>query len=520
MANQLTVQTQDAIQRLRSGGWKIRRIAKELGISRNTVRQYLRAVSVSAQGPPSSESHPDPVQTDPPFDRRDGQIDPLSTAGKIGRKSLCEEHRAVIGLKVVRGLSAQRIFQDLVCEVGFGGSYESVKRYVGKLRLTQPQLICRVEVQPGEEMQVDFGAGPMLVGAEGKRWRAWICRMVLSHSRKGYTEAVRSQKTETFVRCLENGFRHFGGVPLTINLDNLKAAVLHSDWADPQLNPKLRDFARHYGTTLLPCRPRTPEHKGKVENNIAYVRNNALAGRSFASLRDLNQTLFQWEANVADRRIHGTTKRQVAEHFKLEQPSLLPLPPAFFPCFQEGKRIVQCDAHIEVDKAFYDVPPEYLRRQVWVRYDDRQVRIFVEQKDCTLKLIQTHSRLEPGQFTKTRGLGGGHGPVHRQLQYWLERTQSMGTSCAAWATELANQRGIDGIRSLMGLVHLANRHALGVINQACAKASAKGTWRLRDVNALLQSRETQIQFQFQEHHPLIRNLSEYGIFIRQQTQTP
>ena len=522
MANQLTVQTQDAIRTLTRQGWKIRRIAKELGISRNTVRQYVRAIEATPEGVAAPSAGKGlgskSLQTDPPFDHRDGQIDPLSTAGKMGRKSLCENHGALIHTKVADGLTAQRIFQDLQIEVAFSGSYESVKRFVGKLRETQPELVCRIEVAPAEEVQVDFGAGPMLVGADGKRYRTWIFRMVLSHSRKGYTEAVRRQDTETFLRVLENGFRHFGGVTLTINLDNLKAAVLRFDWADPELNPKLRDFARHCGTSILPCRPRTPEHKGKVENNIAYVRGNALAGRSFASLAELNQTLFLWEANVADHRIHGTTKRQVAEHFKTEKPFLLPLPALLFPCFEEGKRTVHSDAHVEVAKAFYHVPPEYLRRDVWVRYDSRQVQIFIQQRDTTLKLIQTHRRLEPGQFTNARGLGGGHGPVQTQLQYWLSRAQQMGTSCAQWAGELANQRGIDGIRSLMGLVHLTHHHSFAAVNQACAKASAKGTWRLRDVKALLDTRETQSQFHFEEHHPLIRNLSEYGIFIRQQTQ--
>ncbi len=522
MANQLTVQAQDTIRALTKQGWKIRRIAKELGISRNTVRQYVRAMEATpspTDGSPSAGgSPPTASQTDPPFDPRETQIDPLSTSGKMGRKSLCDSHDSLIRTKVENGLTAQRIFQDLQLEVAFSGSYQSVKRYVSKLRQTQPELICRIEVQPAEEVQVDFGAGPMLVGADGKRHRTWIFRVVLSHSRKGYTEAVMRQDTETFIRALENAFRHFGGVALTVNLDNLKAAVLRFDWADPELNPKLRDFAQHYGTSILPCRPRTPEHKGKVENNIAYVRSNALAGRSFTSLADINQTLFQWEANVADRRIHGTTKRQVAEHFKTEKPFLLPLPATLFACYQEGKRTVHSDAHVEVAKAFYHVPPEYLRREVWVRYDSRQVQIFIQQKDTTLKLIQSHRRLEPGQFTNARGLGGGYGPVQAQLEYWLGRAQQMGTPCGQWARELVHRRGIDSIRSLMGLVHLTDRHSFGTVNQACAKASAKGTWRLRDVKALLESRETQSQLNFGDHHPLIRNLSEYGVFIRQQTQ--
>lgn len=524
MANQLTVHERDAIRTLKRQGWKIRRIAKELGISRNTVRQHVRTMEarpgVAAEAPSAGAAGDAPFQTDPPFDHRDGQTDPLSTAGKSGRKSLCENHSSLIHAKVANGLTAQRVFQDLQAEVAFTGSYESVKRYVGKLREEQPELVCRIEVEPAEEVQVDFGAGPILLGSDGKRRRISIFRMVLSHSRKGYTEGVHRQDTETFLRVLENGFRHFGGVTLTVNLDNLKAAVLRADWADPELNPKLRDFARHYGTSILPCRPRKPEHKGKVENNIAYVRSNALAGRSFASLAEINQRLVHWEANVADRRIHGTTKRQVAEHFKAERSSLLPLPATLFPCFQEGRRTVQCDAHVEVAKAFYHVPPEYLRREVWVRYDSRQVQIFIPQKDLTLKLIQTHRRLEPGQFTRVRGLGGGYGPVQTQLRYWFDRAQQMGASCAQWARELVNQRGIDGIRSLMGLVHMTDRHSFAAINQACAKASAKGTWRLRDVKALIDSRETQDQFSFQEHHPLIRNLREYGIFIRQQSGTP
>ena len=200
------------------------------------------------------------------------------------------------------------------------------------------------------------------------------------------------------------------------------------------------------------------------------------------------------------------------------QPPVLPLlgiVPSLLPALQ-GRRTVHRDGHVEVEKAYYHVPPEYLRREVWVRYDSREVRIFVEQKDSSLKLIQTHRRLEPGRFTNPRGLGGGYGPVQRHLQYWLGRAEQLGSSCAQWARELAAQRGIGGIRSLMGLVNLVDRHSLAAVNRACAKASAKGTWRLRDVSALLQATETQTQLSFEEHHPLIRNLSEYGIFINTQ----
>lgn len=530
MANKLTVQEYEAIKNLTALGWGIRRIARELKVSRNTVRHYVRTCEPPDPGPIAEQILKSPalstagsgVQTDPLSTPGSGgekiQTDPLSTAGKTGRSSLCFVHADLILKKVEEGLTAQRIYQDLRLEQAFAGSYQSVKRYVGKVRRTDPKLVQRIEVQPGEEVQVDFGTGPPLIGADGQKTKTWIFRIVLSHSRKAYSEAVLRQNTETFLRCLENAFRHFGGGTLTINLDNLKAAVLKADWADPELNPKLIDFARHYGTTILPCLPRVPEHKGKVENSVKYVKSNAVAGRQFVALAEVNQFLWHWEKTVADVRIHGTTKRQVAELFHWEKSFLTPLPASLFPCFQEAPRTVHRDGHVEVAKAFYHVPPEYLQREVWARFDSREVRIFVKDKAGGLKQIQVHRRLEPGQFTNARGIGGGQGSLQANLDYWLKRACNLGASCEQWAQAVAANRGIGGLRTLMGLVGLIDRHSFPALNRACERAWAKGTWRLRDVKALLAAKEIQTQIIFEEHHPLIRNLSEYGLFVQKQTQ--
>jgi transposase len=523
MANLLKVEEQQAIANLKRLGWGIRKMARHLGLSRNTVRTYVRGLGSQTDPPPTAGSLPEPRQTDPPLTTGSAleqkQIDPPPTTGNFGPRSLCEVHNGLILAKLQLGLTAQRIYQDLKIECSFAGSYEAVKRFVRKLRQSDPQLVQRIEVQPGEEVQVDFGSGPTLSTPQGRRRRTWIFRMVLSYSRKAYSEAVYRQTTENFIRCLENAFRSLGGVPLTINLDNLKAAVLKADWADPVLNPKLIDFARHYGTNILPCLPRTPEHKGKVESGVKYVKGNALAGRRFEFLAQLNQSLAHWEKTIADQRIHGTTKRQVAELFAIEQAALQPLPPSLFACFEEAKRIVHSDGYVEVEKAFYDVPPEYLRRELWVRYDSREVRIFTQNQDGTLKQIQMHRRLEPGQFTKVRGIGGGHGSLQANLDYWHRRASELGSDCARWAEAVVRNRGIEGMRSLMGLVSLSQQVSPKALNQSCERALAQGTWRLRDVRALLHTHPIQTQLPFEEHHPLIRNLKEYGIFIRTQTQT-
>ena len=133
----------------------------------------------------------------------------------------------------------------------------------------------------------------------------------VSYSRKAYSEAVYHQDTENFIRVLENSFRYFGGVALTCVPDNLKAAVTKPDFYDPEIVPKLREFCAYYDTVMMPAKPYRPDHKGKVESSVKYVKSNALKGRVFSSLAEQNNFLLDWERQVADQRIHGTTKEQV-----------------------------------------------------------------------------------------------------------------------------------------------------------------------------------------------------------------
>src|SRR5207253_3073600 len=128
---------------------------------------------------------------------------------------------------------------------------------------------------------------------------------------------------------------HFGGVPAALVIDNLKAAVTRADWYDPDLNPKIQSFAQHYGTVVMPTKPRTPRHKGKVERGVGYVQDNALKGKRFTSLAEQNAYLLRWETQVADTRIHGTTCEQVRQSFEVERPALRSLPVDRFPLFQE-----------------------------------------------------------------------------------------------------------------------------------------------------------------------------------------
>ena len=518
MANVLKMADQAAIIGLWQRGWSQRRIARETGLSRDTVSRYVRLASSGWRpGEPISgvRNNPNQAISTAGSVARDGPATDsnpaISTPGS-GRRSLCDPYREVIEAKLAAGLSAQRIWQDLGAD-GFEGGYQSVKRFCRRLRSANPLPFRRMECEPGAEAQVDFGTGAPVITSEGKRRRTHVFRIVLSHSRKAYSEVTYRQTTDEFIRCIENAFHRFGGVPQTLVIDNLKAAVTKADWYDPELNPKIQSFCEHYGTVMLPTKPRMPRHKGKVERNVGYVQSNALKGRTFASLADQNRHLLEWETQTADTRIHGTTRKQVRRAFEdVEQGALLPLPIERFGFFHESKRKVNRDGHVEVDKAYYSVPPEYLGHSVWVRWDSRVVRVF----NHRFEQIAMHVKHEPGQFsTESRHIPRQkRSGIERGATHLLNRASLIGMNTGRWAEQMVQQRGVQGVRVLMGLLNLANRHSYDQIEQACEIALTHGAYRLRTIRELIKRQgDKQEQFEFIDEHPIIRSLSDYGDLV-------
>lgn len=551
MANVLKMAKIQSIQQLHAAGWSQRRIAGELEIDRGTVARYLRSpppdpkpaiVPTGSDGSKAATFSPFPAPVpgatagnDSP-DSAGGSNAATGFAEKIvpagsgsenhvpaagappassrGRPGQCERYREQIQAKLDQQLTAQRIWQDLVAEQGFIGSYDSVKRYVRRLGRRTPLPFRRMECGPGEEAQVDFGAGAPVITPDGKRRKTNVFRIVLSHSRKAYSEATFTQTTEDFFRCLENAFAHFGGVPKTLVIDNLKAAVAHPDWFDPELTPKVQSFCRHYGTVILPTKPYMPRHKGKVESGIKYVKNNALKARQFASLAEENRALADWERTVADTRIHGTTKRQVKLLFEQERSALLPLPLERFACFHEGKRKVSRDGHVEVAKAYYSAPPEYLGHEVWVRWDARLVRLF----NRRFEQIAVHTRHEQGRFsTNPQHLAKEKiSGLERGVSYLLHKVSVVGPFTREWSEAVVTARGIEGTRVLQGLLSLTKKHPCEALEKACEIALSHGCWRLRAVRQLLGRKAAkQEPLPFLEEHPIIRPLSDYGAVVAQ-----
>lgn len=296
-----------------------RGIVKAMHVSRKTVKKYREWAK--EQGLLEGEL--------PPTDQLVALLQAtLPAVPPPPMASSVEPHRERVQDWREKGLEVQAIWQKLVKDHAFSGAYDAVWRFVQELEPGLPEATVRVEVQPGEEAQVDFGyVGQLLDLRTGKLRRCWAFVMTLSFSRHQYVEFVFDQTVETWLRLHRNAFSYFRGVPKRIVLDNLKAAIIKASVEDPEVQRSYRELAEHYYFLIAPCRPRTPEHKGKVESGVHYVQRNFMAVHEPKDIPQANEGVLDWIETWAGQRNHGTTRQKPLERFReVEQAALLPLP--------------------------------------------------------------------------------------------------------------------------------------------------------------------------------------------------
>jgi transposase len=379
---------------------------------------------------------------------------------------------------VEAGDTAQVIYQYLVEEHGYTGSYDSVKRYVRYLKARRSRPVVGVmHHAPGEEGQVDYFQGaPTFDPVRGGYRRPWVFRMTLCHSRHGYEEAVWRLDLPTFLALHERAFRKFGGVPAVIRHDNMTSGVSRACYYDPDSNAKYLAFSRHWGFAPLPTKPYTPRENGKQERAGGYCKHNAYRkGQRFESLNDHNSHLRQWNVRWARTRVHGTTRRQVYAHFlEAEQPALKPPPPENFAFFECGTRKVHVDAHVEVAGSFYPVPLRLVGESVHVRWDAHLVRVFHDDAEVAL-----HVRVAPGRWA----LRPGRDPVEltstqaSHLQWLKRRCSEVGPELRRWAEAAYEARGIRTFKLLQGVLGLARTHTRSQMLRAATLATERSLFR-------------------------------------------
>jgi transposase len=348
-----TMRTPDEValmQRLHGLGWGTRRIAAEVGCNRETVQRYLAA---GAWAPCRIPTRPSLL---------------------AGRSAWLAER-----LRRHRG-NADVVRQELASELCIVVSLRTVERAVSHLRrelAAEALATVRFETPPGRQLQIDFGERRVTI--EGERDKVSLFVATLGYSRRVYARAFRHERQSAWLEGIEGAFRHFGGVPGEVLLDNARALVKHHDAAtrEVEFNGRLHAFARYWNVRPVACAPYRARTKGKDERGVGYVKHNAIAGRSFASWGALEAHLAWWMREVADTRMHGTTGEAPIVRFEREEAAALrPLngrPP--FRQLRELTRRVQNDACVDVDTNHYSVPWKLIGAEVTVQIGGGQLRI-------------------------------------------------------------------------------------------------------------------------------------------------
>jgi transposase len=541
VSNVLNEEKQQQILALGRLGWPLRRIEQETGVRRETASGYLKAAGIPVRSPggwgkrapgakPANEVSPDfsgdltpsaatssasaAQDSTPPDSKPANEVSTDSAPSRSVTESTCEPYRDFIELSLSKGRNAKAIYQDLVDDHGFTGRYSSVKRFVRHCRGTQtPEARAVILTAPGEEAQVDYGSGPMVRDPHSGRYRRTrLFVLTLGYSRKCVRLLTFQSSTRTWAELHEQAFRRLGGATKTVVLDNLSEGVLKPDIYDPALNPLYRDVLGHYGAVALPCRVGDPDRKGKVERGVGHAKNTPLKGQRFESLQEAQTYLDRWEAHWADTRIHGTVKRQVAAMFAEEKPALTPLPLEPFRHYQFGERRVNLDGCVEVEAAYYSVPPGWIGRTVNVQWDGRVVRVLDPRSG---QLLREHLRQQRGGYRIPEEDKPAKTP--RSTAQLLARCGNIGSHIGTLAEQMYQRDGQTSIRRILGLTALARKHGAALADDACAAALHSGL-PANPYQFVRHWLERKTPLTLRQVDPIIRQLTLYRDLIDQKTQ--
>lgn len=325
----------------------VKRIARELGVDRKTVKRWRRRGDWAPR-------------------RRGGRPRQLAPYGDFLARRAPEV-----------GWNGRVLYRELQ-GLGFGGGYLQVQRHLQPLRTARQWAAVatvRFETEPGRQAQIDFGALRLWIGEAPTTVHLFVC--TLGYSRRCFAYGYPHERLSALLDGHERALRHLGGVPLECLYDNPRTQVLGRRDGQVLWHPVFEDFARYYGFTPRACQPYRPQTKGKVESGVKYVKRNALAGRRFGSWEALNAWLEEWALTVADLRVHGTTHEPPRVRFGRE-----PLTPlgqrAPYRYERIRVRIVPTDALVAIAAGRYSVPVRYVGTQVTVHETATEYAIFAD----------------------------------------------------------------------------------------------------------------------------------------------
>lgn len=403
-------------------------------------------------------------------------------------ESLALPYNDEITLWVQQDIQATTIHQALVHKYNYRGGYDSVQRFVQKIKtsITQKSRCSTIlTFAPGEAAQVDFGQGPEITDVQtGEVFKTWIFVMVLAWSRHMYAEIVTNQKVETWLGCHRRAFEFFNGVPRRIIIDNPKCAITKACYHDPQVQRSYGEFAQGYGFMISACPPREPKKKGIVESGVKYVKKNFVPLREYRSIVDSNKQLIQWILEIAGNRIHGTTHEKPLNRFHDTEKFLLqPLPERPIELSVWTQVTLHGDCHVQFEKCRYSAPYKLVGKILWLRASETTTRIYED-----YKLVATHPRLtKPGSHHTI----DEHIPPNalaykmRDPQWCLTQARTIGQCCHQIINTLFADKVLDQLRAAQGIVALQNKYGENRLEAACRRAIAFETINYHSIKNIL-----------------------------------
>lgn len=400
--------------------------------------------------------------------------------------STLESFRDEIERWFAAGTQGTTIHAALCRNHGYTGSYSAVRRFLQAHAASLPiTTTMRLDFAPGDAVQVDFGAGPIIPHAcTGQALKTWIFVMTLCWSRHQYAELVLDQTVATWLGCHRRAFEWFGGVPQRVIIDNPKCAITRACHTDPTVQRAYAECAEGYGFKISPCPPRDPQKKGIVEAGVKYVKRSFVPLREFRDLADGNRQLLDWVRGEAGTRCHGTTREQPLKRFADTEKALLqPLPDVAPELAVWAMVSVHGDAHVQFEKALYSVPFRLIGQRLWLKATTGLVSVFQEHQ-----LVATHPR---ATVAGQRATLADHLPPEALAwsladpQHCLTAAERIGRHCRIVIERLFGDRVLDKLRAAQGVIRLAKTHGNARLEAACQRALEFDDPRYRTIKTIL-----------------------------------
>jgi len=336
---------------MRRQGMSISQIARETGHTRKTIRRHLRSRDI------------------PHYKRQP-------------RSSMLDPYKDILLSLFGSGVENGVVLYEKISDMGYKGGYDTVRKFLTPLRREsrRREATVRFETEPGEQSQVDWGHFHVFFEKTGQSRWMYLFALILGFSRYRAGCFLECQDMEHFLLGHQRAFYQVGGITDTILYDNIKSVVLlrKLNVESSRWNPRFLDFASHYGFIPRLCQPRRPQTKGKVENQIGFVRGNFFCGRSFFDVDDLNGQFISWLDKV-NSRVHGTTRQIPKERLQIERDSLIPLDAAHrYRIYYFENRKVPKDCLVSWHGNRYSVPTHLVGKTVEVKQpiDDQTIKIY------------------------------------------------------------------------------------------------------------------------------------------------